>query len=64
MKTKSYTIRIRPEAEKRLKKRAEQLRMTRGDTIEYLLDQERKQIDYFDYAKLNELLNRLDAGTK
>jgi macrodomain Ter protein organizer (MatP/YcbG family) len=57
----SYTIRVTAEQKKQLQDKSNKLKMTVGNTIEYLLNQDKKKFDYFD---MNEVQQKLDKIIK
>lgn len=61
MERVNYTIRMTAELKDRLTAKSKKLKMTVGNTIEYLLEQEQKQIDYFDYQELLSRANELET---
>jgi macrodomain Ter protein organizer (MatP/YcbG family) len=57
----SYTIRVTAEQKKQLQDKSNKLKLTVGNTIEYLLNQDKKKFDYFD---MNEVQQKLDKIIK
>lgn len=56
----NYTIRMTTELREKLTAKSRELKMTVGKTIEYLLEQQQKQIDYFDYDELMKIAKELE----
>lgn len=55
----TYTLRLTAEQKKQLQDKSNKLKMTVGNTIGYLLNQDKKKFDYFDMNEVQEKLDKI-----